>query len=143
MEQITFEPIDLAAFLSQKPPVSSGATAIFVGTVRNFHEGRSVIKLRYECYEAMAVKQLQMICTRARADFGVSEIKVIHRCGELAVGEAAVAILVHAKHRDEAFRASRFVIERIKDSVPIWKHEFYEDGSHQWVYCIHAEPQAF
>jgi len=135
---ITRDPINTSEFLSQPPDATCGASASFVGVVRNHHDGKAVTKLFYDCFEPLAEKQIQAITKEARDQFGVTSIEVLHRIGELQVGDAAVAILVHSTHRDEAFAACRFVIEEIKHKVPIWKHEFYGDGTEAWVRCNHA-----
>ena len=138
-KRMTQKPIDLAAFLTAQPEPYSGAVASFVGVVRNHDHGQAVEKLYYECYEALAEKQLQAIIDECREQWKVNRICIQHRVGQLQVGEAAVAIVVTANHRAEAFSACRDVIEKIKTQVPIWKHEFYEDGSDAWVLCSHRD----
>jgi molybdopterin synthase catalytic subunit len=135
---ITHELIDTAQFLSRQPDPSCGASASFVGIVRNEHDGKAVERLFYECYEPMAEKQIEGIAARAKTKWSVRDIQVIHRVGWLDVGEVAIAILVHSGHRDEAFSACREVIDEIKRTVPIWKREVYRDGTEQWVSCEHA-----
>lgn len=137
---ITREAINLAAFLSSKPAEDCGASACFFGWVRNHHEGRSVIRLNYECYESLANKEIDRIVREVQETYHCSDVRILHRVGMMEVGEMAVAIHVSSAHRDEAFRACREVIERIKQTVPIWKQEFYHDGTSEWVLrCDHQE----
>ncbi|MBI4549502.1 MAG: molybdenum cofactor biosynthesis protein MoaE [Candidatus Omnitrophica bacterium] len=131
---LTKSPIPLETFLAGGD-AGSGAAALFVGLVRNEHGGRAVSALRYECYEAMAEKEIARIIEEAGRAHGVSDIRVLHRIGLLEVGEAAVAIAVYSAHREEAFAACRRVLEEIKAAVPIWKHELYADGAAEWVCC--------
>ncbi len=138
--RITQEPIRLDDFFSKGADPSCGATASFVGLVRNHDHGRRVLKLHYECYRSMAEKMLEQIVAKAKERWPVDEVLVRHRIGTLEIGEAAVAIAVNSSHRAEAFQACRFVIEEIKKSVPIWKKELFEDGTGEWVFCPeHAE----
>ncbi len=138
MKFITREPIRLEDFLSS-PNASCGASAFFVGRVRNHHAGHKVQKLFYDCYEPMAEKEIQRIAEAVKKETGVDEIRVLHRIGWLGIGEIAVVIEAHSAHRDEAFKACRNVIELIKCDVPIWKKEIYADGKQSWISCAHSE----
>ena len=135
---ITDQPISAPAFLSQKQDESCGASVSFVGTVRNHHEGKPVRRLYYECYTAMANKQIGLIVDRIKKDWGVHNIRLLHRVGRLEVGDVAIVIEVQSEHREEAFEASRAVLEEVKKKVPIWKKEFYTSGSSEWVLCSHV-----
>lgn len=139
MHHMTHAAIHLSAFLFSKPAEDCGASAYFIGWVRNHHEGRPVIRLNYECYEVLANKEIDRIVREVQEKYHCSAIQVLHRAGMVEVGEVAVAICVSSAHRDEAFRACREVIERIKQTVPIWKQEFYQDGTSEWVLCRHAQ----
>ena len=132
---ITQDPIRLERFFSFSPQPSCGALASFVGIVRNHDHGRAVKKLFYECYFSMAEKMIGQVIEEAKREYGVDEILVRHRVGSLEIGEAAVAIMVSAVHRAEAFAACRFVIEQIKTKVPIWKKQIFEEGDGEWVSC--------
>lgn len=132
---ITREPISITDFLSEKIDASCGASVTFSGIVRNYHEGKIVTRLFYECYESMANKQIARIIDRVRQEIQVNSIRLIHRVGSLEIGDLAIVIVVNASHRDEAYRASRSVIDRVKETVPIWKKEFYSDGTHAWTSC--------
>jgi molybdopterin synthase catalytic subunit len=134
---LTKEPIVVSEFLGRDVPSSCGGVASFLGIVRDHHHGKGVKELFYDCYEPMAEKQIDRICQEACEMFGVKQVRVLHRIGRLQVGDVAVAIEAHSAHRDEAFKACRFVIDTIKQRVPIWKHEFYEDSTSKWVLCSH------
>lgn len=138
---ITDKPIKLEEFLAGEPNKSCGAVASFVGVVRNHDHGRPVVRLFYECYESMAEKQIQAIIDEAKKRWPVDEVRMLHRVGWLEVGEAAVAIVVSSAHREEAFSACRFVIEEIKNKVPIWKKEIFTDGTSEWVLCGHPHEE--
>ena len=104
----------------------------FTGTVRDHHQGRRVRGLSYDAYEAMALPLLEEIATGARERYALSRVVVVHRLGDMAVGEASVFIGVASPHREEGFAACRYLIDAIKAQVPIWKKEFYDDGS-AWI----------
>ena len=111
-----------------------GAIASFIGVVRNHHHDRTVTHLIYDCYRAMAEKMLADLIaeTTTRCDRKLSAM-VYHSIGRLDPGEASVAIHVASAHRVAAFDACRHVIERIKEDLPVWKHEFYADGTSLWL----------
>ncbi len=131
--RITSQAIDPSALIGHVRGDADGAVVLFVGVVRNHHAGRTVERLEYQAYEAMAYRTLAGICQQVQADFEVSDVAVEHRLGELGIGEVSVAIAVAAPHRDAAYRASREIIERLKREVPIWKRERYADGSEEWL----------
>jgi molybdopterin synthase catalytic subunit len=135
---ITRNVIQTDSFLARPPARDCGASACFFGIVRNHHEGRAVIRLYYDCYEALAEKELARIAHEVCEKYGCSEVRVLHRFGMIEVGEIAVAIEASSAHRDESFKACREAIERIKYTVPIWKQEFYQDGTSNWVLCKHG-----
>ncbi|MBV9773449.1 MAG: molybdenum cofactor biosynthesis protein MoaE [Gemmatimonadetes bacterium] len=131
--RITRDPIDAAALLRDAVSPSDGAALLFWGVVRDEHDGRAVSSLEYEAYAPMAEAKLAEIAAEARERWGTGEIVVVHRVGRLEVGEASVAIVVAAPHRAEAYEASRYVIEELKQRVPVWKREGYVDGTREWV----------
>jgi molybdopterin synthase catalytic subunit len=112
-----------------------GGYVSFEGWVRNRNEGQEVIYLEYQAYEALALKEGNRIMTEAAERFPVQHALCIHRVGKLEVGDLAVWVGVSAGHRDEAFRACRYIIDEIKHRVPIWKKEYYSDGDSGWVNC--------
>jgi molybdopterin synthase catalytic subunit len=124
--------IDVDAVLESVKSPGSGCVVGFLGTVRDTSEGRSVERMSVEVYEEMAVKQLSMIRDEALERFGVHGVAVVHRHGELGVGDSIVYIAVSAGHRDEAFAACRYVIDELKERVPLWKKEYTADGE-VWV----------
>jgi molybdopterin synthase catalytic subunit len=130
---LTDAPIDVAAVRRAVEGPGAGAAVVFVGTVRDENRGRAVAGMRYEAYPAMAGQVLAAIVAEAEARWSESAVAAVHRTGDLAIGEASVVIAVAAPHRAEAYDASRYVIEAIKERLPIWKKERYEDGSEAWL----------
>lgn len=130
--KITENKLDLTDCFSLASDLACGGMASFVGTVRNHTKGKSVTRLEYECYESMAVKEIQKIADKAIFLFSVKNIVVHHRTGILFPGDAAVIIVVSDGHRNAVFDACSFIIENIKKTVPIWKKEIFEDGE-EWV----------
>lgn len=111
-----------------------GAFLTFLGVVRADRSGaRSVQALHYEAYPQMAEAQIDRLVAEAKARWALDEARVLHRLGRVDVGEISVVVMVTAQHRDEAYAASRFLIEQIKHEVPIWKREQYDDGTSEWV----------
>src|SRR5690606_17400771 len=110
-----------------------GGTGIFVGTVRNHHEGKAVKALKYTAYAPVAEKIIRQIEQEIQAKYVVSYVRVIHRVGALDIGEKAIIVIAYAAHRREAFAACEEAVERVKHEVPVWKEEFYMDGSSQYV----------
>ena len=125
--RLVHEPIDLTTLLGSSP--ADGAACLFVGVVRNENQGRSVERLEYEAYEEMALPLMEEIVAETRRRFPVTGVRLVHRLGDLQVGEASVAIATNSPHRDEAFAACRFAIDALKAKVPIWKKEHYADGT--------------
>jgi len=119
-------PIDVAAL--QATGSGDGALCLFVGVVRDHNEGRRVLRLEYEAYEEMALPLMERIAADCRERWRVSDVRIVHRLGPLAIGEASVAVAVASPHRREAFEACRYAIDTLKATVPIWKKEFYADG---------------
>lgn len=116
-------------------PPSAGAVVTFEGNVRDNNHGQSVTLLEYEAYKELAATEGQKIINEAKNKFGIVQANCIHRVGVLKVGDCAVWIAVMASHRDQAFKACRYVIDEIKTRLPIWKKETYTDGASQWVSC--------
>jgi molybdopterin synthase catalytic subunit len=129
---LTPEPIDLGVLLRRVESPERGGIACFVGTVRNHHEGREVLRLDYSAYAPMAEAECARIVGEAQERWEVA-VALRHRIGELEIGDAAVAVAVASSHRDEAFQACRYVIEEVKRRVPIWKRELFADGTVEWV----------
>lgn len=129
------EALDLAALRDSVQDVAHGGYAAFEGWVRNHNEGVAVTALEYEAFETLAVKEGERIIAEACARFGVTAARCVHRVGALALGDVAVWVGVSAPHRDEAFRACRYIIDEVKHRVPIWKKEHYVNGDSGWVNC--------
>ncbi|MEO6876999.1 MAG: molybdenum cofactor biosynthesis protein MoaE [Gemmatimonadaceae bacterium] len=134
---IVDDPIDAAAVLSEVAHVANGAALLFVGTVRDVNDGRAVSGMEYKAYRTMADRELGDIVREAAVQFGTQDIVVEHRLGVLNLGDASVAIAVAHPHRGHAYDASRYVIEQLKQRVPIWKLEHYVDGTREWVGAAH------
>jgi molybdopterin synthase catalytic subunit len=129
---LTDGPIDVAAISAAVAGPGRGAIVLFLGTVRNSHAGREVTALTYSAYRRMAVEKLAEIVADLEARGLDLRAGIVHRLGDVAVGEPSVAIAVASPHRAEAYEASRTALERLKAEVPIWKRERYADGSEVW-----------
>jgi molybdopterin synthase catalytic subunit len=132
MAFLTADPVEIAPLVATVESPERGAIACFLGVVRNHHGNRAVERLHYSAYGPMAEAECGRIVAEAESRWQVA-VALRHRTGRLEVGETAVAICAASAHRDEAFAACRWVIEEVKRRVPIWKQEFYADGSVAWV----------
>ena len=130
---IVRDPIRTDDMLARVGDRRDGAVLLFMGTVRDHHDGRPVAGIRYEAYEEMAEVVLREIAMEATALLGTDRIAVVHRVGVLDVGEVSVAIAASSPHREQAYAASRHVIEEIKRRLPVWKEEAYADGGARWL----------
>jgi molybdopterin synthase catalytic subunit len=139
MFRVTNEPIDLLELVRYVGDAEAGAIVPFIGTTRNNNEGRRVIALDYEAYPEMAKKELARIGADAAKQWPICRMAIVHRLGPVQIGEASVIIVVSSAHRDAAFAASRFAIEEIKKTVPIWKKEVYEGGE-VWIGTQTGQP---
>jgi molybdopterin synthase catalytic subunit len=111
---------------------ASGGVTLFVGAVRDHDGGKGVSGLEYSAHPT-ALDRLREVCDRIADEYDVQAVAAVHRVGSLALGDAAVIVATSAAHRGEAFEASRALIDRLKQTVPIWKHQLFEDGSDEWV----------
>lgn len=134
MIELTQEAIDVNAVLRAVGSPSSGAIVLFLGTVREQTGSRRTRSLTYEAFAEMASRALADLEAEATRRWSLCRCAIVHRLGELAVGEISVAIAASAAHREAAFEASRWLIDRIKQVVPIWKQEHWEDGASEWVH---------
>lgn len=131
--ELTDQPINVPAALQYVQADGAGAVNAFIGTVRNKSTGRPVVRLEYEAYDSMALHQLRRVAEQAQEKWPVlQEVAVVHRKGTLQIGDVAVVVAVSTPHRAESFAACQYIIDTLKQVVPIWKKEFYEDGD-VWV----------
>jgi molybdopterin synthase catalytic subunit len=139
MFKISDKPINLQELVDYVIDPEAGAIVPFIGTTRNNNEGRNVIALDYEAYSEMAEKELARIGEEAKKKWPICKMAIVHRLGAVQIGEASVIIVVSSAHRDAAFAASRFAIEEIKKTVPIWKKEVFEGGE-VWIGTQTGQP---
>ncbi len=132
MFAVTYEPLDPAPLVDAVRRDESGAVALFYGVVRNENMGRSVQYLEYDVYPEMAVKKMREVADEVRAKYPITGIGVLHRVGRLEIGETSLLVAVSSAHRVAAFEACHFAVDRIKQVVPIWKKEVWEDGE-EWI----------
>lgn len=130
--ELTNDPIDIAGVARRVVPPECGATVTLDGYVRKFTKGRETLHLFYEAYETMALKEMEKLIERAKLDFEIAHVGIVHRVGRLEIGQTSVVISVAAPHRKAAFAACEWIIRELKHSVPIWKKEVYADGE-VWV----------
>lgn len=130
---ITDSPLDAAPLVALVSTASDGAIVTFAGIVRNNFGGRATAYLEYEAYVPMALTVLEQLAEQAQQRWGTGTIAIHHRIGRLAIGETAVLIVVAAPHRHEAFEAAEWLMDQIKEVVPIWKKEVWADGAAEWV----------
>lgn len=136
---ITTTTLDTEALVRALDTTGIGAVTTFIGLVRDHNLGRRVLHLEYEAYEALAVKGLDRIVSESLEQWPSVRIAIHHRIGRMEIGDASVAIAAASPHRGEAFAASRYAIERLKQIVPIWKHEYFEGGD-VWIEGATADP---
>jgi molybdopterin synthase catalytic subunit len=134
MIEITEFVIDPARVLDQVRTNAAGAVCLFLGTVRELTGDRRTDWLAYEAYREMAQRRLVELEESARRSFDLLKVAVVHRVGRLELGDIAVAVAVSSRHRSESFEACRWLMDTIKESVPIWKQEHYADGTEEWVH---------
>jgi molybdopterin synthase catalytic subunit len=134
MIKITYDPLDPEQITSQVRQDTNGAVVTFLGTTRVFSEGKRVVKLEYEAYEDMALKKLEEIRREMQAEFAIEDVAIAHRIGPVDIGQISLVVAVASPHRKEAFLACHKIVDRVKEVVPIWKKEVFEDGS-RWVAC--------
>jgi MoaE-MoaD fusion protein len=132
LAELTDGPIDTGRAVAAVSSPSRGAVVIFLGTVRDHHAGRPVEKLTYSAYRTMALEGLRRIVTGLEAGHEDLRAAIVHRLGEVPVGEPSVVIAIASPHRAAAYDASRAALERLKAEIPIWKREHYADGGAEW-----------
>ena len=132
MVKVTADPLSIDEAYDAVRRPDCGAVALFVGTVRNHHDGKAVTRISYSAFKEMAEKEFAKIATEAAARWKTGAFYLAHRTGPLRIGEASVVIAVSSAHRAEAFEACRYAIETLKKTAPIWKEEFYDTGK-AWI----------
>jgi molybdopterin synthase catalytic subunit len=133
--RFSHEPIDAVPLRAELIDTHCGGYAAFEGWVRDHNEGQRVTHLEYEAFEALGLREGEKIMAEARERYGVTRALCVHRLGDLGLKEIAVWVGVSAAHRDEAFKACRYIIDEVKHRVPIWKKEHYMSGDSGWVNC--------
>jgi len=124
------KPLDLQGIVNEVSLPEAGGIAVFTGTTRNHHQGKEVLKLEYEAYVPMAEKEMGKICDQVRTKWkDILHIALYHRIGVVPIGEASVIVAISSEHRKDGLEACHYAIDEIKSIVPIWKKEFYKDGS--------------
>lgn len=134
MIALTHAPIDATALLAQVTSPLAGAVVLFLGTVRELTGDRRTTALNYECYPEMAEKKLAELEAEARRRWPLVACAIVHRLGRLELTEASVAVAVSSPHRADAFMAGQWLIDTLKETVPIWKQELWADGGTEWVH---------
>ena len=134
MIELTTEPIDIAAMMAKVESAAAGAVVLFLGTARAVTAGRRTASLEYECYREMAEKKLAELEAEARRRWPLVGCAIVHRLGRVELGEASVAVAVSTPHRQAAFEAGIWLIDTLKENVPIWKKENWADGTTEWVH---------
>lgn len=132
--QVSPEPIDEQAHAAAVRDASAGAVVTFAGVVRDHDHGRPVVRLTYVAHPT-AQQVIEQVVAEVVAAHPVDAVAVTHRVGDLAIGDGALVVAVSAAHRGEAFRAAEDLVEQVKHRVPIWKEQFFPDGSSEWVSC--------
>lgn len=130
--EISKEPINVQSVIDKVVDRNAGAITTFIGTVREITKGKKTLYLIYEAYESMAVKKLEQIGEEIKERWPGAKVAITHRVGRLDISDIAVVIAVSTPHRPAAYEANRYAIEKIKEIVPIWKKEHWEDGE-QWI----------
>ena len=133
------DPIDVQLLEQEVAHPAAGAIVTFAGTTRRDNVGRRVLRLEYEAYEPMALSEMRKLASEAGQRWNIVRIAIRHRIGVVEIGETSVAIAVAAAHREQAFEACRFAIDRLKEIVPIWKKEYFEGGE-LWIGCQTSHP---
>ncbi len=131
---LTHQPIDSQELLREVTTPLAGAVVLFLGTVRELTGDRRTLALNYECYAEMAERKLAELEAKARRRWPILECAIVHRLGRLELTEASVAVAVSTAHRGDAFAAGQWLIDTLKQEVPIWKEELWADGTSEWVH---------
>jgi len=131
--QLTTDPIGVSDVPVPFGSDADGAVNVFLGNTRNHHQGRGVLGLEYHCYEAMAAEELRRVAVAVAVEHGLGRVLVVHRLGQVGIGETSLVVAVASHHREQALLGTLALIDRLKRDVPIWKREFFADGTVGWV----------
>ena len=134
MIELTYDTLDPEKITAKVRRDTNGAVVTFLGTTRDNFEGKTVLTLEYEAFDEMAVKKLEEVRQEMMAEFGLEQLAISHRIGIVGIGEISLVVAVGSPHRKAGFYACHKTVDRIKEVVPIWKKEVYQDGS-RWVAC--------
>lgn len=134
MISITQHPIDTSEVLASVSDPDCGANVLFVGTTRRMTGERETTRLEYECYESMAVSKMESLAAEARKQWPIINASIVHRIGVVEIEAASIAVAVSSAHRSVAFEAAAWLLERLKQEVPVWKREIWADGQEEWVH---------
>ena len=134
MIKLVDQPIDTSQLLSQVTSKSAGAVVLFLGITREFTHGRQTVHLEYQAYGEMALRELEKLQDEARHRWPLTECAIVHRVGPVPLSEVSVAIACSAPHREQAFAAAKWLIDTLKQQVPIWKEEHWADGTREWIH---------
>lgn len=137
-DYITADPLDLPALFASAHDPKAGAVVFFSGEVRNHNHGRAVSYLEYEAHVPLAKKVIAEILEEAKKKWKLHHAVCVHRIGKVEICESAVAVITSSSHREEAYAANRYIIDRVKHEAPIWKKEVFEDGSYAWGNNCHC-----
>lgn len=142
MIEITDEPLEIQAILASVASPSCGATVLFLGTTRQFTDAKETAQLSYTAYTEMAIRQMEHLESQARGRWPLQECTLVHRVGEVPIGDASVAVAVSCPHRREAFEAANWLIDTLKQVVPVWKKEHWQGGNSDWIHpgvALHSD----
>ncbi len=134
MIELTGDTLDPEKITAKVRRDTNGAVVTFLGTTRDNFEGKAVLTLEYEAFDEMALKKLEEVRQELMAEFGLEQVAISHRIGTVGIGEISLVVAIGSPHRKDAFHACHKAVDRIKEVVPIWKKEIYQDGS-RWVAC--------
>jgi molybdopterin synthase catalytic subunit len=132
MQHITHNPIDIPSLFQNSHSPNTGAVVLFSGEIRNSNKNKEVLWLEFEAYESMAESTIEAILEEAREKWPLNTAICIHRIGKLDISECAVVVITGSSHRDAAYQANRFIIDEVKRKTPIWKCEYFADGTSEW-----------
>lgn len=141
MIEVTRSEIDTHAVVQSVSSYTSGAVVVFLGTARQDREGKKLVLLDYDAYPEMALKKLEEVRQEVMERWPADKVSIVHRFGPIQVGDVSVAIAVSCPHRKQAFEACEYAIDRVKEIVPVWKKEVWEDGS-KWVESVEEGGQS-